>query len=100
MSLRHNRRCAMPLDESRTRVARDLLGWSRERLAEQAGVPVTSVEVLERIGVVREAEERRIRTALEREGIELRSGPGVLGVGVTFRDPYAREKGRREPSPG
>ena len=84
----------MPLDADRTRVARDLLGWSRERLAEHAGVSPKAIEILERIGVVREAEERRIRAALEREGIELSSGPGVLGTGVRFADPYARARRR------
>jgi len=75
----------MPLDSYRTRIARDLLGWSAERLASFAGVSPTTVETLERTGLVRAAVEKRLRAALEQAGIEFRSGPDVLGSGVRLR---------------
>lgn len=75
----------MPLESDRTRIARDLLGWSAERLASFAGVSPTAIETLERTGLVRAAVEQRLRAALEHAGIEFHSGPSVLGPGVRFR---------------
>jgi ribosome-binding protein aMBF1 (putative translation factor) len=78
----------VPLDADRVRIARDLLGWSRERLATFAGVPVKTVETLERTGLVRAVVEQRLRATLEQAGIEFRSGPDVLGPGVRVRPPW------------
>ena len=75
----------MPLDADRTRIARDLLGWSPERLAWSAGVSVKAVQALEATGLVRATAEQRLRSALERAGVEFSSGPGVLGPGVRLR---------------
>jgi hypothetical protein len=75
----------MPLDADRTRIARELVGWSQERLAWSAGVPVKAVQALEETGLIRAVHEQRLRSALERAGIEFISGPGVIGPGVRFR---------------
>jgi hypothetical protein len=78
----------MPLDADRARIARDLLGWSTERLAWSAGVSVKAVQALEATGLIRAVDEQRLRSALERAGVEFSSGPGVLGPGVRLR-PWA-----------
>jgi transcriptional regulator with XRE-family HTH domain len=84
----------MPLDAYRTRIARELLGWSQERLTSFAGVTPKAVDALERTGLVRAADEQRIRSALERAGIEFSSGPDVLGPGVRLRPGRDRSAGR------
>ena len=50
----------MPLDADRVRIARELLGYSQERLAWSAGVPVKAVQTLEMTGLVRAVDEQRL----------------------------------------
>jgi hypothetical protein len=54
--------------------ARFLLGWSRERLALESHVPVSSVYILMRLGSAGPEHEAQIRAALEAAGIEFTDG--------------------------
>ena len=78
----------MPLDANRTRIARDLLGWSQQTLANRAGVQLGAVVTLERTGLATTETEARIRLALEGAGIDLRKTPGDPGPGVRFRPQF------------
>jgi transcriptional regulator with XRE-family HTH domain len=59
--------------------ARALLGWSQEQLADAAGVPLSAVYTLERIGSADEEYKRRVQMALESAGVVFTDGdePGV-----------------------
>lgn len=51
-------------------LGRVLLGWSRERLAQESGVPVSEVYTFERIGQADPEAVAKIKAALEAGGIE------------------------------
>jgi len=73
------------------RAARSLLGWSQSELAEQAGLSLPTVKRVEREGGdgpnVSEEARNKIRTALEKAGVEFIPENGG-GPGVRLRKPH------------
>ncbi len=70
----------MTCSGSQIRAARAGLGWSREALAERAGVHVKTVTYWERVGEVPDAEGRakapaRMLAALRAAGVEIAAKP-------------------------
>lgn len=62
------------------RAARALLGWSAAKLAEAAGVTLRTIQRLEaadELGGQRTETYKRVRAALEAEGIEFVGDPGT-----------------------
>jgi transcriptional regulator with XRE-family HTH domain len=68
------------------RAARALLGWSRAKLAEKAGVSGTLVESCETSPPDEAAD--KLRSALEAAGIVFIPKDGGGGVGVRLRDTH------------
>ncbi len=65
---------------SQVRAARGLLDWSRDRLSDTAGVPMRTLDRLEKgEGAPQQRTLSAIRTALEAAGVEFTNGdaPGV-----------------------
>jgi transcriptional regulator with XRE-family HTH domain len=74
-----------PLTASQLRAARGLLGWSAAELAEAAGVSHATIKRAElAIGEMMPANEKAIRQALHKAGVELISENGG-GEGVRLR---------------
>ena len=75
----------MTITDSQSRAARGLLGWTQEQLAEAAGVGLSTVRDHEtgrrEVSLDKLA---KIRTALEKSGVELIDANGG-GVGVRLR---------------
>jgi transcriptional regulator with XRE-family HTH domain len=78
------------VEAAQIRAARALIGWSRAKLADTAGVPVSTIEELERTAPNRTANEAaadKIRGALETAGVVfLPKEDGVGGIGVRLHE--------------
>ena len=69
------------------RAARGLLGWSQQKLADEAGVGIMTVHQLERDGSQpRRATQAAVQRALELAGVEFIEENGG-GAGVRLRKP-------------
>jgi transcriptional regulator with XRE-family HTH domain len=76
------------------KAARELLGWSQEAIAKASGVSIPTIKRLEAVGGDlggRPATREKIRTALEKAGVEF-IDPNDGGPGVRLRK--AKRKGR------
>jgi transcriptional regulator with XRE-family HTH domain len=72
------------------RAARALLGWSQQRLADEAGVSAITVKRLEGSDEVFQARFEtvmKIKTAVETAGVVFRAGEDGLIHGVSLRTP-------------
>ena len=72
------------------RAARALLGWSQQRLADEAGVSAITVKRLEGADEVFQARFEtvmKIKTAVETAGVVFRAGEDGLIHGVSLRTP-------------
>jgi transcriptional regulator with XRE-family HTH domain len=67
------------------RAARAALGWSRERLAEESGVSTPTIQRFERGEIGLYETVRKLRTALERGGVEFIEMTKDRGPGLTLR---------------
>lgn len=75
------------LTPAQCRAARALLDWTQQELADQAGVGVVTVRLLEAgQTIARRATLQVIQRAFEQAGVELIS-PNEGGAGVRFRKP-------------
>lgn len=78
---------AQILDRLQSKAARALLGWSQERLAEQAGVSQTTVASFEAgLSVPVKQNLLAIRRALEEAGVDIIDENGG-GLGARLRKP-------------
>ncbi len=77
------------IEAAQIRAARALIGWSRAKLAETAGVPVSYVERFE----TRASDEApdRMRAALEAAGVVFIPKDGHGGIGVRLREAHEGE---------
>jgi transcriptional regulator with XRE-family HTH domain len=68
------------------RAARALLGWSRDQLAEAAGVSAIAIKSFERgVSDPRISTMMRLRTAVERAGVVFVDADETLGPGVRLK---------------
>ena len=79
--------------------ARDLLGWSQERVAAEAGVSMAAVHALERgrVPIVSQAT-LAVMATLERSGVRFLAAADGFGHGVRYAAPGSPEA--RSASPG
>jgi transcriptional regulator with XRE-family HTH domain len=78
------------IEAAQIRAARALIGWSRARLAEKAGVPVSYVERFE--ACASDEAPDRMRAALEAAGVVfIPKDEGGGGIGVRLREPHEGE---------
>ena len=75
------------LTPAQLRGARAMIGWSRERLAEETGVPNRTLEKFETgNGDLRLQAASRVRRTLEKAGLVFLDPDQELGPGVRMRD--------------
>jgi DNA-binding XRE family transcriptional regulator len=81
-----NRVSGRMLTPAQCRAARALLAWTQQQLADQAGVGVQTIRLLEGGRTIpRRSTLQVIQRAFEQAGVDL-IGPGDGGPGVRFRD--------------
>ena len=76
------------VEPAQVRAARALIGWSQAKLAETAGVPASTINVLETSAPDRVANEEvdKVRAALEAAGAVFIPKDGGGGIGVRLRE--------------
>ncbi len=76
------------VEAAQVRAARALIGWSQAKLAETAGVPVSTINVFETDAPDRVANEAvdKMRAALEAAGVVFLPKEGGGGIGVRLRE--------------
>ena len=82
------------VEAAQARAARALIGWSQAKLAETAGVPVSTINAFETVGPDRAANETvdKVRAALEAAGvIFLPKEEGGGGIGVRLHEAHEGE---------
>ena len=82
------------VEAAQVRAARALIGWSQVKLAETAGVPVSTINAFETVGPDRAANETvdKVRAALEAAGvIFLPKEEGGGGIGVRLHEAHEGE---------
>jgi transcriptional regulator with XRE-family HTH domain len=81
------------IEAAQVRAARALIGWSRAKVADAAGVSVSIVEQFETRAPDPIADEmvEKMRAALEAAGVAFIPKNGRGGVGVRLREPHDAE---------
>ena len=82
------------VEAAQARAARALIGWSQAKLAETAGVPVSTINEFETGApnrIANEAAADKIRAALEAAGVGLLPKDDGGGIGVRVREPLEGE---------
>ena len=76
------------VEAAQVRAARALIGWSQAKLAETAGVPVSTINAFETGAPDRVANEAvdKIRIALEAAGVVFIPKDGGAGIGVRLHE--------------
>ncbi len=83
------------VEAAQVRAARALIGWSQAKLAEAAGVPVSTINEFETVApnrIVNQATADKVRAALEAAGIVFipKEDDGG-GIGVRLREAHEGE---------
>jgi ribosome-binding protein aMBF1 (putative translation factor) len=75
------------------RAARALVGWSREELAEKAGIAAVTVRAFELLGAdSKQSTILKMRRAIEAAGVELLDEDQTKGAGARMRYPSNKSK--------